>query len=172
LEGTVAADRGDQPTQQSQVLNDIQKYTLATQVRGNNIGPWAGQRGCDVKLTGQIPLTLRLYLGAGETVADLRGTKVSDVSAELGAGRTVITLPSGGAVRLRVNAAVGETVVRVPKGSAVRVNVRTAVGMSRLPNGGQGFGQASYTSPGFASAQERIEMDISSAVGMVTVEEY
>ena len=110
-------------------------------------------------------------MGAGQVTLDLQAVKVTAVEVDSGVGKTTITLPAG-SVRVRVNAAVGETVIRVPKGSAVRVNARTAVGMSRMPDGGQRFGTATYTSPGYGSAEVRLDVDVSAAVGLVTVQEY
>jgi len=172
LEGVAATDKGVQPVTSSRVENDIQKFSLRAQAEGASVTPWSGRRGCDVRLTDQVPMALRLKLGAGDTVADLRGLQVTEVSSDVGAGRTVLTLPAGAALKAQVNLAVGEVIVRVPKGSAVRVTLRTAVGLSRLPNGATSFGQASYTSPGYESAAGRVDLEVTVAVGMVTVEEY
>lgn len=111
-------------------------------------------------------------MGAGQANLDLRGLKPASLVVEMGAGQAIVTLPSGSRVQARVSVAMGEAIIRVPRGSAYRVHSSTALGNSRLPSGENRFGSSTVTSPGFESAQEQIEVDVSCAMGRVVVQEY
>lgn len=172
VEGTVAVQAGETATGESRLANDVLYYSVESREVRAVFGPWGGGRVWDLRLTDQAQLTLRVGMGAGQANLDLRGLKLTSLVAETGMGQTIVTLPSGGRVQARVSVAMGEVIIRVPRGTAYRVNARAALGSSRLPSGESHFGPATVTSPGFESAQDRIEVDASCAIGGVVVQEY
>lgn len=168
VSGVVAAASSDQVVGEARVENDVLKYLLRTDEGRAAWFPRTGAPASTLNLSGRVPIVLRVKVGAGECDLDLRSVNVTSLEVEAGVGRTVITLPSG-QVRLHLNSAIGETIVRIPKGAAARVTSRTAIGLTRLPSGGQRFGQSEYSA---GASGERIEVEVTSAIGMVTVEEY
>ncbi len=172
LEGTVSLPAGEAAAGSSRMANDVLYYSLASRDVRPYVGRPGGDRTWDLRLTDQAQLALRVGMGAGQVTADLRGLKLTSVVVEMGAGQAIITVPAGGRLDMRVNVAVGEAVIRVPRGSAVRVNAKMALGTSRLPNGTSHFGASSYSSPGFESTSDRIDVDVSCAIGSIVVQEY
>ncbi|MDO9066726.1 MAG: DUF5668 domain-containing protein [Chloroflexota bacterium] len=172
VEGTVAVQDGEAATSDSRLASDVLYYSVESREARAVFGPWGGGRVWDLRLTDQAQLTLRVGMGAGQANLDLRGLKLTSLVVEIGAGQTTVTLPSGGRVQARVSVAMGEVIIRVPRGTAYRVNARAALGSSRLPNGEGNFGSSTATSPGFESAQDRVDVDVSCAMGSVVVQEY
>jgi hypothetical protein len=172
VEGTVGVQAGEAATSDSRLASDVLFYSVESREARSVFGPWGGDRVWDLRLTDQAQLTLRVAMGAGQANLDLRGLKVTNLVAEIGAGQATVTFPSGGRVQATVSVAVGEVVIRVPRGTAYRVNAKTAMGTSRLPSGESRFGSTTYASPGFESSQDRMEVEISCAIGSVVVQEY
>jgi hypothetical protein len=127
-------------------------------------GFWGGERFWDLRLTDQATLTLNVGMGAGQAKVDLRGLKVTNLVVQIGAGQATVTLPAGGRL--------GEAIIRVPRGTAFRVVSKTAMGTTRLPSGESRFGSSTVTSLGFETAADRIDVDVSCAMGSVVVQEY
>lgn len=121
-----------------------------------------------VNLSPKLPLSLHLALGAGEIDADLSGLKVETVDAKLGVGKIILVLPATGDYQVDVNLAVGDVEIRVPAGMAVSVHCTTAIGNCSLPNG-SGFWSQNYTSAGYDTAKDRVQMQISLAIGKAEV---
>ena len=172
VEGTVAVQTGETATSDSRLASDVLYYSVESREARAVFGPWGGDRVWDLRLTDQALLTLRVSMGAGQANLDLRGLKLTSLVAETGMGQTTVTMPGTGRVQARVSLGMGEVVIRVPRGVAFRVNARMALGTSRLPNGEGNFGTSTFTSPGFESAQDRVEVDVSCAMGSVVVQEY
>lgn len=172
VEGTVAAPAGEAATADSRLASDVLYFSVESRQARAAFGSWGDDRVWDLRLSDQAQLALRVGMGAGQANLDLRGLKLTSVVVEIGAGQATVTLPSGGRLQARVSVAMGEAIVRVPRGTAYRVQARAALGNSRLPSGENRFGSSTVTSPGFDSAQERIEVDVSCAMGSVVVQEY
>ncbi|NIO06895.1 MAG: hypothetical protein GTO40_02480, partial [Deltaproteobacteria bacterium] len=111
-----------------------------------------------------------LGLGVGKIEVDLTGLDVTATEVSLGLGKTIVTLPDGGRFTVKINGAIGETFVIVPAGMSARIQVSTGLGTSKLPAGYTRQGDT-YFSPGYESAEDRVDMDISQAIGMITVVE-
>jgi hypothetical protein len=172
VEGSVAVQAGETATSDSRTANDVLFFSVESRDMRATFGPGDGGRLWDLRLTDQVLLTLRVGMGAGQADLDLRGLKVTNVEVQVGVGQAIVTLPAGGRLQARVNVAVGQTIIRVPRGTAYRIAAKTALGSSRLPSGENHFGSSTYTSPGFESAQDAIEVDVACAMGSVVIQEY
>ncbi len=172
LEGTVAVQAGESAAGSSRMANDVLYYSLESRDARPVFGPPGGGRIWDLRLTDQAQLTLRVGMGAGQANLDLTGLDLANVTVEAGMGQVIVTLPARGKVQARVNLAMGETIIRVPRGSAYRVNAKMALGTSRMPDGESSFGTSTFTSPRFESAVDRVDVDVSCAMGSVVVQEY
>jgi hypothetical protein len=89
----------------------------------------------------------------------------------MGVGRTTVTLPEQGALEAHLSSGVGELVVRVPPALAVRVHPSPGLGTISVPTGYQHSGDV-YTSSGYASAQDSIDLWVDNGVGLIRIEEY
>jgi hypothetical protein len=77
-------------------------------------------------------------------------------------------LPYEGRFQAKIEGAIGETVVVIPAGMAARVRVDTGLAVSDLPASYQRQGDV-YTSPGYASADDRVDLEVSQAIGKITI---
>jgi hypothetical protein len=122
-------------------------------------------------LSAEVPLRLSLGVGAAQTEADLSALQVTDLRIRSGAADTTVTLPAAaGATRVSAEGGAASLRIRVPEGVAARIRSSMALGsvdvdtrrFPRDPFGGWG-------SPDFASAANRVEIDIRGGVGSVRV---
>jgi hypothetical protein len=132
------------------------------------IGGWGEDATWDIGLNPDVALILDLSLGVGKIEVDLTGLDVAAFEISLGLGKTIVTLPEKGRFTAKISGAIGETFVIVPSDMAVRIHVSTGVGTSSLPPGYTRQGDT-YVSPGYESAEDRVDLDISQAIGMISV---
>jgi hypothetical protein len=122
----------------------------------------------DLQLVRNIPLDLRLSLGAGEINANLKDLRPTSVDVKIGAGSLFLILPSGGDVNVNISVGVGLVEITLPEGAPVSIECTTGIGNCNLPNG-SGFWNRSYTSSEYNSAKYHIQITISMGVGEATV---
>jgi hypothetical protein len=133
--------------------------------------PWVwGTAGLawDMRLSPDVPLTLKLETGGGETRADLTDLKVTDLRLSTGASSTEVILPArAGFTRVKAGAGAASVRFRVPEGVAVKfefegglatVNVDT----NRFPRVGD-----EYCSPDYETAANKVDIEVDAGVGSV-----
>lgn len=124
----------------------------------------------DVRVAGDVPLTLHVEAGAGDLRIDLRGLRVREAEVEAGAGDIVVVLPEPqGDVPVRVNVGAAEVVIEVPAGVEARVTVSGgAVSLdsdnARLPASG-GVAQTA----GYASATDRVTVTVDAGAASIRI---
>jgi len=131
-------------------------------------GSWGGEPGWDLGLNGEVPLELEVSMGVGESDLDLEELQVSDLTVSMGVGQTTVVLPAVGRFQAKIDGAIGQTVVVIPRGMEARVQVDTGLAGSRLPAGYRQQDDV-YTSPGYASAEDRVDLEVSQAIGNVSI---
>ena len=169
VEGMVGAGRGQRVKRHFAVAGKTATFTLQTE--GATGGPffWRGdQSGWELGLAPEVPLELKVDLGAGRADIDLTGLTVDDLEVSMGIGQTIVTLPEEGRFHAKIEGAIGETVVAIPAGMAARIRVDTGLAVSDLPNSYQQRGDV-YTSPGYAGADDRADLEVDQAIGKVTI---
>lgn len=135
---------------------------------GPFVGSWGGKRGWELKLSPDVPLDLEISLGAGQSRIDLQDLMVSDVKVNTGVGETVVTLPEEGYVRAEIEGAIGNTVIHVPAGMEARIRFDTALVARQVPDDYQQQGDV-YLSPGYAGADNRVDVEVGLAIGNVSI---
>lgn len=174
VEGTVAPGGGETITRDFYVSGDTAHFALRSRAQpatGILLSGRAGEeRLWDLRLNSGVPMVLKVSTGVGTSEMDLAGLNVNDLDVDTGVGRTVLTLPARGQVRARVNGGVGEVVVTIPKGMAASIRVNAGIGTAEVVGNFQRQGDA-YLSPGYDSAQNRVELMVRGGVGRVTVRE-
>ena len=111
--------------------------------------------------------SLRLRASLRRRPEGLWGT-VSDLKVSMGLGRTTVILPDEGTFYAKIEGAIGETVVVIPAGMAARIRVDTGLTVSDLPDSYRQRDDV-YTSPDYASADDRVDLEVSQAIGKITI---
>jgi hypothetical protein len=170
IEGVLRPGRGERVRPDFTVAGE--KATFALRSESVTVGPfpggWGGQRTWDLGLNPNVPLDLEISLGVGESNVDLRGLTVSGLDVDMGIGQTTVTLPEEGHFWARIDGAIGQTTIRIPEGLAVRVHVDTGLAAHQLPHNYRCWDDV-CTSPGYESAEERVDLDVSQAIGNVAI---
>jgi hypothetical protein len=163
VEGTLRPARGE-PIQ-PQFSRQGNSATFVLTRSGTSFGPFPGSIGptWDLGLSPQVPIDLKVDVGAGEANLDL-----THVQVNMGVGETTLTLPSQGQFQAVVDGAIGQTTLVIPQGMAARITVDTGLASSQLPSGYQKQDNV-YTSPNFESADNRVEIKADQAIGNLVV---
>ena len=133
---------------------------------------WIGPHGrtWSIGLSGDVPLSLEIDAGASHSRLDLSGLVLTDMKLSVGASATEISLPAGtGTTRVKIEAGAASVDVRIPPESAARV--RWEGGLSTLNIDRSRFVQSGkvYETLDYAAAPDRLDIDVESGVGSVTV---
>jgi cell wall-active antibiotic response 4TMS protein YvqF len=123
-----------------------------------------------VGLTREVPLSLRVDVGAAQSDFDLSDLKVTDLVLKTGASSTNIRLPkAAGMTNVRVESGAASVKLMVPDGVAARIRSTMGLGSSnidqhRFPRSGE-----YYQSPDYDSAANKIDIRSEGGVGSVSV---
>jgi hypothetical protein len=123
----------------------------------------------DVALNSNIPIALKLNLGANKSVVDLRDMNITDLDLDTGASETKLTLPSRGRFKADLNLGAASLEVIVPDELSVRIRASTGaadlkIDESRFPRSG-GY----YQSPDFDSAANSVDIIINAGAASIRV---
>jgi hypothetical protein len=123
----------------------------------------------NLSLPADIPIELKVDMGAGEAVLDLSGLTIQSVSMAGGAGRLDVTLPAQGNFPVEVSAGVGEIIIRVPRSLEARLSGQVFLSSLGVPSRFENLGDRTWQTAGYASAANRAEITINQAVGSVEI---
>jgi hypothetical protein len=170
IEGKIQLAGGEKIEQDSSVIGSQATYELRTAQGSWSSFTWAwnDRRVWDLGLSPGATLALEANLGAGEAVLDLTDLTLGQLQAEVGLGRLEITLPATGQFEGTVEGAIGQTVIIVPQGMAVRIKADTGLAGRDLPAVYQEDGDI-ITSPGYATAVNRADLQVSQAIGLLEI---
>lgn len=170
VEGELYLASGEQIEQDFSVTGSQATYELRTAQR--SFGPfnwgWSDRRVWDLGFSPRPTLALEADLGAGEAILDLRGLTVSDLQVDVGLGRLEVTLPAEGQLEGSLEGAIGQTVIIVPEGMALRIEADTGLAGRDIPAGYQEDGDT-ITSPGYDTADNRTELQVGQAIGLLEI---
>lgn len=122
----------------------------------------------DLALNRDIPLRLTVNTGVGTAALDLARLNLAELTIDGGMGEATVTLPPRGRFAVTVDGGVGEITLVIPEALAARVRVEGGLGGVTVD---EGFDRAddAYTSPGFSSAQDRVDIRIRGGIGQVRI---
>jgi len=169
VEGTIP--RGIQDSVKRDFTVEDDTATFALKLQGASFGPFIGggaRSVWDLGLNPNIPTQLKTELGMGESQVDLTDLTLRDVQMNMGVGQTTVTLPDTGNFEAKIEGAIGQTTIIVPRSMAVRIHLDTGIAARQVPSDYQRHNDI-YTSPGFESADNRIELKVSQAIGNITI---
>jgi hypothetical protein len=171
VRGTVPADDGLQVDQEFAQQGSQATYSLTT--RGEawvpNLGGWDQDQVWDLGLSPAPSLRLWVNMGAGQTDLDLGGLNLNRLEVDNGLGFTEVLLPAEGSYEASISQAMGGITLVLPESLAVRITADTGLTGRNLPTGFVQEGDNVYTSPGYGTATDRVQVDLSLAMGMLTV---
>jgi hypothetical protein len=133
--------------------------------------PWLDRESrWTVGLTAEVPLDLKVETGASRARLDLIDLRVRNLELSTGAADTRVRLPrAAGATSVKASSGAASLVLEVPAGVAARIRMQMALGSgqvdeSRFPRTATGYESADY-----ATAPNRVDIDIQGGVGSVRV---
>ncbi len=172
IEGTVALSRSETILRDFEITGDTARFTLHSQ--GVPVLPFGGfgklESGWQLKLNRDVPMTVSISTGVGESQIDLSELRATDVQVSTGVGQTVLTLPASGTVQADVNGGVGQTIIYIPAGMAARVDVQHGLGDVSVSGDFTGE-DGVYTSAGYGTAENRVDLEVNGGVGNIVIEE-
>ncbi|MBI5965355.1 MAG: hypothetical protein HY863_17910 [Chloroflexi bacterium] len=123
----------------------------------------------DVSLNPNIPIDLKLSLGANKSDIDLREMNIAGLDLDTGASETKLTLPSRGRFKADLDLGAASLEVIVPDGLSARIHTSLGaadlkIDESRFPRSG-GY----YQSPDFGSAANSVDMTIDAGAASIRV---
>jgi hypothetical protein len=96
--------------------------------------------------------------------------RLRNLDLSCGAADTRVRLPrAAGATAVKAQSGAASLVLEVPTGVAARINIRMAIGSSQVDESRFPRTALGYESPDYATAPNRIDMDIQGGVGSVRV---
>ena len=123
----------------------------------------------DVKLNPAIPLDLKLDMGAGQAVLDLRGLTLNTVDIGAGAGELQMDLSGAWAqsAPIIIEGGVGKVTLRLP--SAVGVRVVAETGLGRVNANGLSKEGDAYVNAAYATSAVALTITVKTGVGEVNL---
>ena len=169
VEGTVRAGRGERVTQDFSMDGNTAVFTL----QGSGAMAFGTRRtedawGWDLSLAPTIPLDLVTGMGVGKSEIDLTNLMIADLDVSMGVGDTTVTLPATGQFRGEVKGAIGQITILVPQGMELSINADTGLATLDVPDDFLEEGDR-FTSPGYNTAQDRIDLQVGQAIGNIVV---
>jgi hypothetical protein len=123
-----------------------------------------------VGLSPEIPLRLELEVGASRNRLDLSRLQVRELRLSTGASETILTFPErAGQTNAWMKSGAASVEATIPAGVAARIRMHGAlasmdVDTQRFPRVGD-----EYLSPEYATAENRVDLDVETGVGSVRI---
>ncbi len=123
-----------------------------------------------VDLARGIPMTIDIDMAASDLDLDLRHLDVTELTLDVDAGNYKMVLPaSAGFTEVRIDANVGNVEITIPEGVAARISVDSNLSLLQIDRGRFPREGGYYQSPDYASAENRVQIDITSDVGRLRI---
>ena len=170
IEGTLQKTEHEEIQESLTQKDGTAIYSLGTKITSWNasFGGFDEGRLWELGLTPGASLALDASMGVGNTELDLVGLEMEALSADMGVGRISVVLPATGQFKATLSQGVGIVEIIIPKGMAVRIETDTALAGREMPDD-LVKQEEFYTSAGYASAANRVEIDAGVAIGLLKV---
>ena len=157
-----------QPTVDYNVNQGVGKLVIA-QPKTTAVLPQNIRYEWDVKLNPAIPLDLKLDMGVGQAVLDLRGLTLNTVDIGAGAGELQMDLSGAWAqsAPIIIEGGVGKVTLRLP--SAVGVRVVAETGLGRVNANGLSKEGDAYVNAAYATSAMALTITVKTGVGEVNL---
>jgi hypothetical protein len=171
ITGRIYPVSGEHISRDSEIQGETAVFRLQSygEFRGPFFGGWGPEQGWNLKLTRAVPMELEASIGVGQADLRLSDLTVSDLSVNMGVGQTTVTLPGRGQLQAHIEGGVGSLVIVIPSGMEARIHLDTGLVGRSLPGSYRDGGENVYTSPGYAGADNRADLEVELGIGVVTV---
>lgn len=169
VEGTALHRPGERVTQ-SFTRGDPARLNVKTSGSvGVATGP--GRRYVwDFSFHPDVTLDLTIDAGMGDINLDLRALSLESVNVNAGMGAVTVKLPETGNFDVEVDSGMGTVEIEVPPGMGVRLQTDTAIVGRNLP-ADYTRNNNRYTSPNYATAENRADIQVDLGMGSITIRE-
>jgi hypothetical protein len=170
VEGTVVAPEQVRLETDFNVSGGTASYRLRVREATGSPFPttWGDDRGWDLRLSRNIPIDLRVDTGVGRATLDLADLNLTNLMMNTGVGQTTVSVPASGRVQAQVSGGVGETIIEIPSRMSARIRVNGGLGDVSV-DGAYRQEDRVYTSTNYATAQDRIDIQVNGGVGRIVV---
>ena len=124
----------------------------------------------DVRVARSVPTDLKLRLGVGSSIVDLRGVDVTSLDAITGVGETTIDLSGVRATGFaaRIESGVGELTLRLPRSVGARVTGAKG-GLGSFTADGESVTSDSWVNDAWSGSGPKIDIVLNRGVGEVRI---
>jgi hypothetical protein len=121
----------------------------------------------DLNFTNDVPIDLRVDMGAGQGNLKLRGMDVTEVELHIGAGQVQLDLtgPRKSDLNVSVKGGVGQATIRLPKD--VGVTAHAAGGIGSVHTEGLHENGSEYTNDAYGKSPHKITLDVQGGIGEI-----
>ncbi len=131
-------------------------------------GGWSDQPSWDLALHPEVATDLIVDFGVGKAELDLQDLQIGEINVEQGLGQMILLLPSMDNMDINLDGGIGEIRVVIPEDVGVRFRAGVGIGNVLVPSDYTRDGDF-YLSPGYAAAENQMEMVIDLGIGSVHV---
>ena len=122
-----------------------------------------------LRVNPEVPIKLHVRGGMGESDLDLSKLNLTDFSLEAQTGRYTVSFPEQGNVNAAVKRGTGRTTLLLPAGVAFELTMQTR-GAGHIEFDGRVYRTASsFTSPDYETAENRLELSVTSGLANVVI---
>jgi hypothetical protein len=169
IEGEVRLARRESVSSEFNIVNGIATFTLRS--TGFVFFAFPGEKqpwNWNLALSQDIPLDLKIAMGAGVSQIDLTDLHINHLDLNVSVGETRLILPQNGNLQATIENAIGSTTIILPPSMSMRLTADTGLATIQVP-GDFEHQEDVYSSPGYDSAENRIDLNINQAIGVVRV---
>jgi hypothetical protein len=166
ISGKIDLAAGERAIKRFDKNGDVATYELRSESQGRMMN--VRNHLWDLALTTRIPLDLKVETGVGRSTLDLRDVQLSDLIINTGVGETNLTLATG-TYKADVSTGVGAMTIRLPDDVAAKVSLERGLGAVTV-RGDFDKAEDVYTSPDYATADNRIDLQVQGGVGAITIQ--
>ncbi len=130
-----------------------------------NFGP--SDNTWDLNLSDDVPINLRVEMGAGQGNLKLHGMDVTEVELQIGAGQVVLDLtgPRKSDLTVSVKGGVGQATIRLPKDIGVIAHASGGIGSIRTAGLHETDGE--YRNDAYDKSPHKIRVDVQGGIGEI-----
>jgi hypothetical protein len=155
----------DAPTVDYHVTGDKGFMEVRQEKGGIEFGP--SDNTWDLNFSDQIPIELRVEMGAGQGNLKLRDMNITNAELHMGAGQVTLDLtgPRKANLNVSVKGGVGQVTVRLPKDVGVSAHASGGIGSIRAD--GLHKDGSEYTNDAFGKSPQSIRLDVQGGIGEI-----
>lgn len=124
----------------------------------------------EISLNEDVPIDIKVDLGAGQSKLDLRGLKLNSLDIDMGVGELMVDLSGerNQSLDVTIDGGVGSATIYLPEDIGVRVKIDGGLGSINARN----FNKRGdvYTNDAFGKTDISIDIDVDAGIGSIDLE--